>query len=195
MYLVAFAAAWIAGLIIGLEANVYLPALFLLSITAVLLACLLRIRGASTWPAILIAVALVGFVRVEASGGNDHLGPSDSIKPIAVYGVIVSDPEISGTGVEFDISVEAVDRGNGLEESKGRVKVFSRPPRELVLSRDEPYFRYGDRLELTGRLEEPPVLGDFDYRAYLANQGIHSTMPFPQVRLLEDGGGTPARGF
>ena len=195
MKLVAFAAAWIAGLIIGLEADVYLPALVLLSIAAALLACLLWSRGTSPWPAILILVALMGFVRVEASGGNDHLGPSDSFKPISVYGVVVSDPEISGTGVGFDISVEAVDKGDGLEESKGRVKIFAKPPRELVLIRDEPYFHYGDRLELTGRLEEPPALGDFDYRAYLANQGIHSTMPFPQVRLLEDGGGNPARGF
>ena len=195
MKLVTFAAAWIAGLIIGLEADVYLPALVLLSIAAVLLACLLRIRGASPWPAILVAVALVGFVRVEASEGRGHLGPSDDLKPMAVYGVVVSDPGVSGTGVEFDISVEAVDRGNGPEESGGRVKVFARPPGELVLSREEPYFLYGDRLELTGRLEEPPVLGDFDYRTYLANQGIHSTMPFPQVRLLEDGGGNPAQGF
>ncbi len=195
MKLVAFAAAWIAGLIIGLEADVYLPALVLLSTAAALLACLLWSRGTSPWPAILIMVALMGLVRVEASGGNDHLGPSDSFKPIVVYGVVVSDPEISGTGVEFDISVEAVDRGDGLKESKGRVKVFAKPPRELVQSRDEPYFHYGDRLELTGRLEEPPALGDFDYRAYLANQGIHSTMPFPQVSLLDDGGGNPARGF
>ncbi len=195
MKLVAFAAAWIAGLIVGLEADVYLPALVFLSTAAVLLACLLRIRGFSPWPAILIVVALMGLVRVEASAGKGYPGPSDALKPIIVYGLVVSDPEVSGTGVEFTISVEAVDMGNGLEEGRGRVKVFARPPGELVQSREEPYFRYGDRLELTGMLEEPPVLGDFDYRAYLANQGIHSTISFPQVRLLEDGGGNPAQGF
>ena len=39
-------------------------------------------------------------------------------------------------------------------------------------------------------LEKPSALGDFDYGAYLANQGISLTMPFPdQLRLLDQGRG------
>ena len=50
-------------------------------------------------------------------------------------------------------------------------------------------------LELVGSLEEPPVLEDFDYRSYLANQGIHATMLLPRARLVDQGEGNPAQGF
>ena len=195
MKLVAFAAAWIAGLLVGLEINVYLPALALFSLAALILACLFKSRGGSPWPALLLVVVFMGLIRVETANGPDFLEASDNLQPITVRGLVVSDPEMSGSAVEFTISVDARDRGDGLEEARGRVLVFARPTRELVQTKEKPYFHYGDRLELAGRLEEPPVLGNFDYRAYLSNQGIHSIIPFPQVRLLDEGGGNPAQGF
>ena len=84
------------------------------------------------------------------------------------------------------LSIDCVNRGDGCEEADGKVLVFARPTAELVQQRDEPHFRYGDELELTGKLEEAPALGNFDYGAYLENQGIHATMSRPQVRLLAD---------
>ena len=179
----------------GLEMNVYVPSLVLFSLAAVTLAYLFRSRGFSPWPALLVVVLLMGLIRVEVSEGSSPLESSGSLHPLTLRGLVVSDPELSGPGVEFTVSVDAVDVGRGLEESGGKVMVFARPPRELVQNREAPYFRYGDRLELTGRLEKPPVLGDFDYGAYLANQGIHSTMPFPQVRLMDEGAGNPAIGL
>ena len=184
MKLVALAAAWVTGLLIGLEMNAYLPALVLLSLAALILACLLRAKGLSFWPALLIVVLFMGLIRMEVSDGPEVLKPSGGLQSITVRGLVVSDPEVSGPGVAFTIAVDAVDRGEGWEGKGGKVLVFASPPAELVEARGKPYFRYGDRLELTGRLEKPPDLGDFDYRAYLANQGIHSTMPFPQeIRL------------
>ena len=195
MKLVALAAAWIAGLLVGLETNVYLPALVLFSLSALILAWLFRSKGVSPWPALLAVFVAAGVLRVEASEAQGFLVPSDTLQPVKVRGLVVNDPEFSGPGVEFILSVDAVEMGQGWEESQGKLLVLARPPGSLVLAREEPYFRYGDRLELEGRLKEPPVLGDFDYRAYLANQGIYSTMPFPQeVRLIAEGEGNPARG-
>ena len=39
-----------------------------------------------------------------------------------------------------------------------------------------PAYDYGDVLQVTGKLEKPPQLDDFDYPEYLAQQGIYSTM-------------------
>ncbi len=200
MTLVVLAAAWIAGLLIGLEMglemDVYLPALVALSLAALLLACLFRLRRLPALAPVLALAALAGLLRVEAVGEQAGLSPLDSFQPVKVRGLITSDPEVSGPGVEFVLSVDAVDVGEGWLSDKGRVLVFARPTWEMVEAREEPYFRYGDTLELTGRLEEPPFLGDFDYPAYLAAQGIHHTMPFPaEVYLVDEGGGSALRGL
>ena len=196
MTLVALAAAWIAGLLVGLEMDVYLPSLVFFSLAAIILAVIFRSRGFSPWLPLLVLVLLMGLLRVEVSDGSDPLKPSDGLRPITVRGSIIRDPELSGPGVEFVMSVDAVDRGDGWEEGGGKVLVLARPPVDLVQTRETPYFRYGDRLELLGRLKEPPALGDFDYPAYLAAQGIHSTMAFPQsVRMIDERGGNPALGL
>ena len=195
MKVLAFAAVWVAGLLLGLETNVSLAALALFSLAALLLCYLLKSRGYSFWPALLVVVALMALVRVEAGGEPEVLKADSDLSTVTVRGLVVNDPEMSGTGVEFIVSVDAVDNGQGLESGAGKVIVFARPTSDLVQAREEPYFRYGDRLELTGRLEEPPELGDFDYRAYLANQGIHSVLAFPQIELIDQWGGNPAVGF
>ena len=191
--LVFLAAAWIAGLLIGLEGDVHLPALIAFSVAALALGILLRIRSISVQPALLVLVLLMALIRVEVGQGPRPLLTSDSSRPFTVRGLVISDPERSGTLTEFVLSIDCLDRGDGCEESTGKLLVRARPTAELVQRRDEPYFRYGDELELTGKLEEAPALGNFDYGAYLENQGIHATMSHPQVRLLaSEGRGNPA---
>ncbi|MBA7484156.1 ComE operon protein 3 [subsurface metagenome] len=45
-------------------------------------------------------------------------------------------------------------------------------------------------LLVTGELETPPQLDDFDYKGYLAHQGIYSTMLYPKIEILDRGQGT-----
>jgi competence protein ComEC len=62
----------------------------------------------------------------------------------------------------------------------------------VLLRRDPlPRYHYGDLLELEGKLETPPVLDEFNYRDYLARQGINSLVDYPRVQLLESGQGDP----
>ena len=193
MTLVVLIAAWIAGLLIGLDMNVSPAALALFSLAALILTGLLRSKGLSAWPGLLVLALLLGLLRVEVSDGPRPLDSFDNLQPVTVLGRVVTDPEVSGPAVEFVISVDAVDRGGGREDGGARLQVFARPPRELVRTRVQPYFRYGDTLELVGRLETPPALGDFDYRKYLASQGIHFTMSFPEeVRLIDEDEGSAA---
>jgi competence protein ComEC len=53
-----------------------------------------------------------------------------------------------------------------------------------------PAYRYGDVLTVTGELETPPTLEDFDYRGYLADRGIHSIIYYPGVEVLARGQGS-----
>lgn len=47
-----------------------------------------------------------------------------------------------------------------------------------------PSYSYGDELMVTGELETPPQLDDFDYLGYLAHQGIYTTMLYPEVEVV-----------
>lgn len=48
-----------------------------------------------------------------------------------------------------------------------------------------PEYNYGDRLKIKGNLQLPMVFEDFNYKDYLAKDGIYSVMYYPKVELLE----------
>ncbi len=196
MTLVLLSGAWTAGLLAGLYLEAGLGPSVLLAVAAACLVALLRVAGRPLWPGLLGAVLVAGLVRVEAAGDPARLDvPQPQVA--ALRGYVATDPETSGRALGFTLRVVEMDLGLGWAEDEGRVLVRARPTTELVMARgDSPYFRYGDLLEVEGRLETPPDLGDFDYRRYLEAQGIAFVMPFPdRVVLLEEGGGNPARAF
>jgi competence protein ComEC len=51
--------------------------------------------------------------------------------------------------------------------------------------------RYGDLVLLTGELQQPPRFDQFDYRAYLAEQGIAGVMPGARLVRVTSHGGDP----
>ena len=191
MKLISVTAAWIAGLLIGIEADVYLPTLILFSAAAVGFLILSQIRTFYLWPSLAVLVLLMGIIRAEVSSNIEAPVGSGSAQTVAVRGTVASDPEMAGRGVEFRFSIDAVDTGNSLARVGSKILVFARPTSKLVEQRGSPFFRYGDRLELQGSIEEPTQFGDFDYPAYLATQGIHAVMGFPEVRLIGEGDGNP----
>ncbi len=85
-------------------------------------------------------------------------------EPVTLMGTVRVDPEERETSQRFQLAVEAVLTNEGTwEAADGAV---------LVTARLFPEFEYGDRLQLIGRLTMPPDLPGFDYREYLARQGI-----------------------
>ncbi|MDO8504191.1 MAG: ComEC/Rec2 family competence protein [bacterium] len=62
----------------------------------------------------------------------------------------------------------------------------------LVNASRYPEYKYGDKLKITGKMEMPSEdIGGFNYRNYLAKDGIYSTMSFPKTELLGSGFGNP----
>jgi len=55
-----------------------------------------------------------------------------------------------------------------------------------------PVYDYGDYLAVEGKLEDPPLIEGFDYRAYLARYGIASVMYSPHLSLAPN---QPPRSF
>jgi competence protein ComEC len=100
--------------------------------------------------------------------------------PIEIKGTVAGDPDIRDKSTRLTLSSSAILVDNAWRKVEGKALVFV--PRY-------PEYRYGDALQLTGDLQTPPQLDDFDYRGYLAHQGIYTTMYYPRIEVLGEGQG------
>ena len=96
---------------------------------------------------------------------------SDKKERVSFVGEIVREPDVR------DKSTKLTVRTN-----KGKV---------LVTARNGSSFRYGDKISLDGVLKTPPVFQDFNYRGYLAKEGIAAVMAYPKISLLSRNNGSP----
>lgn len=63
------------------------------------------------------------------------------------------------------------------------------PAAVLVTTGRYPEYKYGDKLEITGFLKTPENFEDFNYKNYLAKDGIYSVMNYPEIELLTKNNG------
>jgi competence protein ComEC len=179
MLLIYYSCLWVAGvylgsllrlpLALGLLVLAPVPLLFYGRKYArpVLLACLgiALFLGANAYS----SASLLDFDTGEVSYYN-------SSGVVRLKGIVSGAPDVRDVNTRLTVAAESLD---GAEVS-GRV---------LVLAPRYPEYRYGDVLELTGELETPPRLDGFDYRGYLAHQGIYATMAYPGIEVVETGRG------
>ena len=202
MALTLLAAAWVIGLAVGWATPLSWTVLALWAAAAFALwGCLaLRVGPAHAFAAGPPRVAFWGLLAAAALlgglwwGGASRAGAPEPLpmEDVTFHAQVVSDPRETGAAYRLEVAPRpGADAGAALPD---RVLVTVRPDSTLVRERDAPYFRYGDVLRLDGRLETPPVFVDFDYRAYLARQGIAAVMSFPRAALVEEGQGSWALG-
>nr|MQY81821.1 DUF4131 domain-containing protein [Dehalococcoidia bacterium] len=94
--------------------------------------------------------------------------------------MVARDPEISDRSTRLYFSPAEIRTDGEWQPAEGNALLFV--PRTST-------YRYGDQLRVTGELDTPPQLNDFDYRGYLAHQGIYSTMLYPDIEIEARGAG------
>ena len=187
---------WLLSLYIGSRLDLPFLALVLLLPAALLGAFLVRRRWRPLMLALLVLALLAGAVRFhfhEEEARGEGLDLYHGAGSVALRGVVASYPEQRGSVTRFRLAAREVLVDGEWEPVSGQVLVTARESRELVRRREPPYFRVGDLLWLKGELEGPPTLGDFDFPAYLAQQGVRSVMAFPSLSLLDEGRGSVLR--
>jgi len=112
-------------------------------------------------------IAELGVVNNELRKLND-LG-----EEIILIGLVAAEPDIREKSIKLTVKPENIN---------GKV---------LVTINRYPEYQYGDKLRITGKLEAPPVYEDFNYKDYLAKDGIYSIVNFPEVELMGSGFGNP----
>jgi hypothetical protein len=140
MKLAFLVAAWLIGVLVGLEASMPLAPLLLLLGGSVTFGLALRLRSLPVFPAVLALLLVLGVWRGDSVSSPVPVLATASLAgqseaEITLRGRITSDPEFSGSRVQFEMEVRAVKVG--LEEMSldGRILVFVRPPDSLVARR------------------------------------------------------------
>ena len=188
MRLGLLSAAWLAGVLLGLSAELEVAAALLLAGGAALTAGALRLARLPAFPAMLAAVLLLGLARAEAS----HSGPSAvetlAGREVVAEGRIADDPESTATRVRFELQVSQFLLNGESRDVRERWLVYANPPDDVVARREAPFFRYGDAVTVRGMPQEPQPIDGFDYPAYLAAQGITATLFAREAQVTGEGG-------
>jgi competence protein ComEC len=131
------------------------------------LACAIVLAGASAAAAFLYAHHLPAAQPTDVS---HYIGG-----PIRVRGVVEGDRDERQRTLVLHVRAQTIEDAAGWHDASG-VFLARLPLSEVYLD--------GDLVELRGKLISPPVTAGFDYRSYLANQGIYAESDYPSTRLL-----------
>lgn len=107
---------------------------------------------------------------------------ADAPVPAVVEGVVVDYPEQGDRETVYRLRADSAIFNGVQQPVQGDIRVSA----SLY-----PSYRYGDRLRASGKLRNAYTFADFDYRAYLARQGIYSTMSNVEITYIGGGEGRP----
>lgn len=123
-------------------------------------------------------VALLAAARWQTTTrppGPDDVAHLIDAGPARLRGVVRGDAEERERSQRLRVAVREVLTTSGPRPLTGTLLV------RTALGRR---YRDGDVVELTGHVSAPPALSGFDYRAYLARQGIYAQMDYPRLRVV-----------
>ena len=188
------AVAFIAGLLVADFLHLSLAAVALLALAAALLVALSAISRISLLPSLALAASLLAILRVSLVGpAEEGLLSYHNLPDTVVQGTVADQPSDHGGSYSIRISVDSISTGRDQAwlDVSADARVTAKSTVAISEVRSSRPFRYGDRLEIRGRLESPEPIGDFDYPAYLEMQGIWTVATFPEVVLISEGDGNP----
>jgi competence protein ComEC len=180
--LIYLSGAWVVGIYLGSKFTLPLAHILIGLIPLPLLFFFPQQRKTIILSAICLIAVFGGAFCYQAS-----LPPEDEShlqfyngQEVEIKGMVSADPEVRENATHIRLSATEIKRNNDWQEVSGDVLLFV--PRY-------PAYEYGDVLQVTGELETPSQLDDFDYEGYLAHQGIYSTMLYPEIEISATGQG------
>ncbi len=176
MTLVAVSLAWLLTIasVALWDAPWWLPALFVVPVAGFFI--LRRRRRHAIVATICIPLALFGAWRFASWR---DAAPPDTARyvgtTVTVEGTVASEPDPGQSWTSYDVAVDRIREGAGWLRTDGRVRITTGQYDEYLP---------GTRLQLTGALKEPPFFPEFDYRGYLARNGVFATISQPEIVVL-----------
>jgi len=183
--LVYLSSSWLAGIYAGWRFDIYLH-LLLAACSLLIFLFVFRRRRRTILLSTLCLLTFFG-AAVYANDNLNRLKGGDLSYyndggPATITGTVSRSPDITGSNTQLTISAREIVSGGVRREVSGTALVFAR------LYTD---YRYGDVLTIAGTPQTPEQFDDFDYQAYLASQGINTTLYYPEIEVRERGRGFP----
>ena len=183
MSLIYLSCAWVAGIFLGSKFNLPLALIFTGLIPLPLL-FFRQHRKLIVLTSLCLVAFFIGAFRFQSSLPtiDEHrLQSYNEQGTVEIRGMVNTDPEVRDKTTHIHLSATEIKQGGEWKEVSGTTLLFV--PRY-------PAYSYGDVLRVNGELETPAELNDFDYKGYLAHQGIYSTMLYPDIEIVETGKGS-----
>jgi len=184
MWLLYVSCAWVAGIFLGSKFGLPLFALAFGLIPFALIPFLPNSRKTLIVAGLCLFTLLGGGLHFPSS-----LPPADEHSLcfyndqgiVEIQGMVAEEPDIRDRYCLLTFSASEITVNDEKEEVSGTALI--RVPRY-------PTYHYGDVLKVTGELETPLQFEDFDYKSYLARQGIYAVIYYPGVEVLDRGQGS-----
>ena len=126
-----------------------------------------------------------GIFRHQLAGNNVKNSPltklNDKELKVNLIGVIAAEPDVKERSAKLTVDNLMAEIEAGSLLIKGKV---------LVTTGKYPEYKYGDKIEISGRLESPPIFDEFNYKDYLKKDGIYSVIYFPKIELVGENQGS-----
>ncbi len=183
MSLIYLSCAWVAGILLGSKFNLPLVSLFSALIPLPILFLARQHRKLIILTSLCLVVFFSGALRFQSSlpfVDENSLQFYNDQGTVEIRGRVDRDPDIREKTTHLHLSTTEIKVGEEWHQVSGTALLFV--PRY-------PTYSYGDVLSVTGKLQTPPQLDDFDYEGYLAHQEIYSTMLYPKIEILDRGAG------
>ncbi len=192
MRLVYLSLAWVLGIYLG--TRFVFPWSIGLSLLGVFLlfTILFHRQKALLWGGLCLILLLGAILRSQLVPIGDELQRYRG--SFELRGVVAADPDVRehATILRLEITEIKLDGEWYPVEGTARVNAPRFPGWETA--RDFPFYRYGDLLQMRGNLESPrppDEEGEFDFREFLARQGIHTIISRPsEIALVAVGQGS-----
>lgn len=165
--------------------------LFILLLVSLPVFCKAPGKGAFI-PAAMLAFYLLGAVEFFASyhmqlhAFDDYNGGT-----VTVRGHIASEPVVKNGKTTYVVKVAGIKKGYGAGDPEGDLEKKGGKILLSTLSADTGFFDYGREITFKGELTQPKGArnpGGFDYRRYLAQQGVGASV-FSYPYAIETGAG------
>jgi len=179
--LIYLSCAWITGIFLGGWSQFSpSPYMFLAGLAPLLL--MIRFRSNKR------TIILVSLCFIALIGGAIHYMFSQDVidegkvrfyngaEMVTLRGIISNDPDVGEKTTQIELAAKEIVLDAEWQKISGTTLLF--------VPRYHDY-HYGDEIIVTGCLENPRPIDDFDYPSYLANRGIYSLMSFPEVEILD----------
>jgi competence protein ComEC len=185
VWLLYVSCAWVAGIFLGSKIGLQWPALFTGLVPFAFIPFLPRCKKTLIVAGLCLLALFGGVIHCPSlfPPADEHsLRSYNDVGSVEIHGMVVEEPDIRDRHCLLTFSASEIVVNGETKEVSGTA---------LIQVLRYPTYRYGDMLNVTGEVETPSQSEDFDYRSYLAHQGVYSVIYYPSVEILDRGRGIP----